>query len=161
MLSLESVSASSMTRKAKVLGRGRDGRNIYTADADARAGHRSATNSRPAGPYIGYELHLAVQARDVRWTNYVDKVSMCDEVPCVVTCFRLNPGGTHRGRAIVDDLVARGVQPHDSDPDQRRCPPARMAPMWSTLKFLVLRRALGVLRLGPRPDDKDVEIAVL
>jgi hypothetical protein len=33
--------------------------------------------------------------------------------------------------------------------------------MWSTLKFLVLRRALGVLRLGPRPDDKDVEIAVL
>jgi hypothetical protein len=38
---------------------GRDGHDIYTADRDARAGHRSATNSCPAGPYIGYELHLA------------------------------------------------------------------------------------------------------
>ncbi len=93
-------------RKAKVFGIGRDLRNIYTADRDARAGHRSATNSRPAGPYIGYELHLAVQARDVRWTNYVDKVSMSNEVPGVVTCFSLDPAGTHRGRAIVDDLVA-------------------------------------------------------
>ena len=93
-------------RKARVLGTGRDGRNIYTADRDARAGHRSATNSRAAGPYIGYELHLAVQARDVKWTNYIDKVSMSDEVPGVVTCFSLNPAGTHRGRAIVDGLVA-------------------------------------------------------
>jgi hypothetical protein len=93
-------------RKAKILGQGPDGRNIYTADNDARAGHRSATNSRPAGPYIGYELHLAVQARDVKWTNYIDKTSMSDEVPGVVTCFSLNPAGTHRGRAIVDDLVA-------------------------------------------------------
>ena len=93
-------------RKAKVLGVGADGRNLYTADRDARAGHRSATNSRPAGPYVGYELHLAVQARDVRWTNYVDKVSLSDEVPGVITCLSLVPAGTHRGRAIVDDLVA-------------------------------------------------------
>ena len=33
--------------------------------------------------------------------------------------------------------------------------------MWSTLSFLVLWRVLGVLRVGPKPDDKDVEIAVL
>ena len=38
---------------------GRDGHDIYTADRDVRAGYRSATNSCPAGPYIGYELHLA------------------------------------------------------------------------------------------------------
>ncbi len=93
-------------RKAKVLGVGTDGRNQYTVDPDARAGHRSATNSRPAGPYVGYELHLAVQARDVKWTNYLDKVSMSDEVPGVVTCLALMPAGTHRGRAIVNDLVA-------------------------------------------------------
>ncbi|MDQ6617728.1 MAG: hypothetical protein M3083_23985 [Actinomycetota bacterium] len=49
---------------------------------------------------------MAVQARDVKWTNYIDKTSMSDEVPGVVTCFSLNPAGTHRGRAIVDDLVA-------------------------------------------------------
>ncbi|MGH2717800.1 MAG: hypothetical protein ACRDJU_04390 [Actinomycetota bacterium] len=47
-------------RKAKVFGLGPDGRKRYTVDTDARAGHRSATNSRPAGPYVGYELHLAV-----------------------------------------------------------------------------------------------------
>jgi len=93
-------------RKAKVFGRGADGRNIYTVDDDARAGHRSATNSRPAGPYVGYELHLAVQTRDVRWTNYVDRVTLSGEVPGLVTCFSLDPAGTHRGRAIVDDLVA-------------------------------------------------------
>ena len=93
-------------RKARVFGQGPDRRNIYTADPDARAGHRSATNSRPAGPYVGYELHLAVQTRDVRWTNFVDKVKLSDEVPGVVTCFSLDPAGTHRGRAVVDDLIA-------------------------------------------------------
>lgn len=95
-----------LARKAKVLAVGADGRNQYTADRDARAGHRSATNSRAAGPYVGYELHLAVQARDVKWTNYADKTSFSDEVPGVMTCVSLVPAGTHRGRAIVDDLVA-------------------------------------------------------
>jgi hypothetical protein len=93
-------------RTARVLGVGADGRKQYTVDRDARAGHRSATNSRQAGPYIGYELHLAVQARDVRWSNGIDKVKLCDEVPGVITCFSLVPAGTHRGKAIVDDLLA-------------------------------------------------------
>ena len=57
------------------MGIGADGRKQYTVDPDARAGHRSATNSRPAGPYVGYELHLAVQARDVRWTNGIDRTT--------------------------------------------------------------------------------------
>jgi hypothetical protein len=93
-------------RKAQVLAVGSDGRKQYTADPDARAGHRSATNSRSAGPYVGYELHLGVQARDVRWTNGVDKVSVSNEVPGVVTCLSLVPAGTHRGKALVDDLIA-------------------------------------------------------
>lgn len=88
------------------MGVGVDGRKQYTVDPDARAGHRSATNSRSAGPYVGYELHLAVQARDVKWTNYIDKITLSDEVPGVITCFSLTPAGSHRGRAIVDDLVA-------------------------------------------------------
>ncbi len=33
--------------------------------------------------------------------------------------------------------------------------------MWSTLRLLVVRRVLSLLSLGPRPDDKDVEIPVL
>jgi hypothetical protein len=113
-------------RKAKVLGVGGNGRNQHTADRDARAWHRSATNSRPAGPYVGYKLHLAVQARDMKWTNYVDKVSLTDEVPGVITCLSLVPAGTHRGRAIVDDLVAakQGGAPIDDvvwDPGYSLC----------------------------------------
>jgi len=86
-------------RKALVLGVGADGRKRYTVDPDARAGHRSATNSRHAGPYVGYELHLAVQARDVRWTNGIDDTKLSDEVPGVITCVALVPAGTHRGKA--------------------------------------------------------------
>ncbi len=93
-------------RKALVLGVGPDGRKRYTADPDARAGHRSATNSRPAGPHIGYELHLAVQTRDVRWTNGIDRATLLEEAAGVVTRFSLVPAGTHRGRAVVDDLIA-------------------------------------------------------
>jgi hypothetical protein len=115
-------------RKALVVAVGEDGRNQYTVDADARAGHRSATNSRAAGPYVGYELHLAVQARDVRWSNGIDKVSLSDEVPGVVTCFSLVPAGTHRGKAIVDDLIdAKSVgEPIDDvvwDPGYSLCKP--------------------------------------
>ena len=58
-------------RKARILGVGDDGRNVYTKDATARAGWRSATNSRPAGPYVGREAHLMVQTNDVEWTNGV------------------------------------------------------------------------------------------
>src|ERR1700682_3521526 len=36
-----------------------------------------------------------------------------------------------------------------------------MAGMASTLVFLLVRRVLGLVNLGPKPDDKDVEIAVL
>ncbi len=93
-------------RRAKVLGVGPDGRKCYTADPDARAGHRSATNSRPAGPFVGYELHLAVQARDVRWTNSVDRTTLEAEAPGVVTSCNLVPAGTHRGKAVVDSLLA-------------------------------------------------------
>jgi hypothetical protein len=91
--------------KARVLGVGSDGRKIYTADGDARAGHRSATNSRAAGPYVGYELHLAVQARDVRWTNGMDRTTLGPEVAGLVTTFTLAPAGTHRTRAIVPALL--------------------------------------------------------
>ena len=92
-------------RRAKVLGVGPDGRKIYTADADARAGHRSATNSRPAGPYVGYELHLAVQTRDVRWTNHIDKTTLGSEVAGVITTFSLVPAGTHRAASVVPHLL--------------------------------------------------------
>src|ERR1700704_1715413 len=38
---------------------------------------------------------------------------------------------------------------------------ARIASMASTIAFLVVRHVLRLISLGPRPDEKDVEIAVL
>ncbi len=102
-------------RRAKVLGVGPDGRKCYTVDPDARAGHRSATNSRPAGPYVGYELHLAVQAREVRWTNYHDRTTLDPEVPGVITTFNLVPAGSHRARAIVANLIEAKRSGHEID----------------------------------------------
>ncbi len=92
-------------RGAKVFGLGADGRRRYTKDPDARAGHRSATNQRRAGPYVGYELHLAVQTREMRWTNYVDRTTLGPEVAGVVTTCTLVPAGSHRGLAVVDALI--------------------------------------------------------
>jgi hypothetical protein len=40
-----------------------DQRLRRTADPDARDGHRSARDNRPAGPFVGYDLTLAVNTR--------------------------------------------------------------------------------------------------
>jgi hypothetical protein len=119
-------------KTANVFGIGPDGRKCYTPDPDARAGHRSATASRNAGPYVGYELHLAVQTRDVRWTNYIDKTTLGPEVPGVITTCNLVAAGTHRGGAIVDALIASKKSVHDItdvvwDPGYSLCLPGTTA----------------------------------
>ena len=53
------------------------------------------------------------------------------------------------------------VQTEDHAPEQPLWASARMTGMASTLVFLFVRRVLGLVRLGPKSDDKDVEIAVL
>ncbi len=116
-------------QRAKVLGVGPDGRKRYTVDPDARAGHRSATNSRQAGPFVGYELHLAVQTRDVRWTNALDRTTLESEVPGVITSCNLVPAGTHRGKAVVNSLLAlkrSGLRLDDVvwDPGYSLCKPS-------------------------------------
>jgi hypothetical protein len=106
---------SSSAKTARVVAIGADGRKQYTADPDARAGHRSATGQRTAGPYVGYELHLAVQTRDVRWTNGIDRTTLGPEVPTVITTCNLVPAGSHRGDSIVPDLIAANASAHDVD----------------------------------------------
>jgi hypothetical protein len=93
-------------KKARVLGIGEDGRNVYTKDETARAGWRSATNSRPAGPYIGREAHLMVQTNDVEWTNGVSDTKLGPRAPALVRGFALTPAGTHRGRTATDMIRA-------------------------------------------------------
>ncbi len=103
-------------RKPHVLGVGDDGRNIYTKDATARAGWRSATNSRPAGPYVGREAHLMVQTNDVEWTNGVSDINLGPRVPALVRGFALTPAGTHRGRTATEMIRAalgRGAEIDD------------------------------------------------
>jgi hypothetical protein len=117
---------------ARVFGLGLDGRKRYTKDPDARAGHRSGTGQRLAGPYIGYELHLAVQTRDVRWTNYIDRTTLSDEVPNVITALNLVPAGTHRGKAIVSELIKCSKSCHEImdvvwDPGYSLCQPETTA----------------------------------
>ncbi len=53
---------------------GADGRNIYTKDPDARGGPplRDRQPRRP-GEDVGYELHLAVQARDAGWSDGIER----------------------------------------------------------------------------------------
>lgn len=113
---------------AKVFGIGPDGRKRYTKDPDARAGHRSATSQRLAGPYVGYELHLAVQTRDVKWSNYIDRTSLSEEVPNVITSCALVSAGSHRGRSIVDTLTEYSDSVHKLtdvvwDPGYSLCEP--------------------------------------
>ena len=120
--------APKVVLKAKVLGIGKDGRKVYTPDPDARAGHRSANGDHNAGPYIGYELHLAVQARDVRWTNYTDRTVLEPEVPNVITTAVLVPAGSHRAKSVVGSLIADKSSGHDIedviwDPGYSLCRP--------------------------------------
>jgi len=96
----------SKAKRAKTFGIGPDGRKIYTRDPDARAGHRTATNTRRAGPYVGYELHLAVQTKDVVWSDGVERVTLGPDVPNVVTNVSLVPAGSHRTNSVVPELVA-------------------------------------------------------
>jgi hypothetical protein len=109
----EPSAPKNLKKRAKVLGRGPDDRKIYTPDPDARAGHRSSNSRHNAGPYIGYELHLAVQTRDVRWTNHVDRTTLGPEVPNVITTCVLVPAGSHRAKSIVGHLIEAKRAGHD------------------------------------------------
>ena len=54
---------------------------------------------------------------------------------------------------------ACGVHEQDSPRDLRRRGRARMASVLATVRFLVFRWVLKMLRLGPNGEDKDLEIA--
>lgn len=100
------MTATRRSTKAKVLGRGPDGRAIYTADRDARAGHRSATNTRPAGTYVGRELHLGVAVPALIATDTTTWSRFGPDVPHVVVTVDLVPAGSHPGHAVRESLLA-------------------------------------------------------
>ena len=93
------------TRRAKVLGIGPDSRKIYTRDTDARAGHRTATNTRPTKLYVGRELHLGVAVSALDHTDRIAYANLGRPVPQVVITSALVPAGAHRAKAVVDGVI--------------------------------------------------------
>jgi len=74
-----------------------DGRSFWSADQEARWGHRTATDRRPTEHFLGYEAHLA---------TYAPRVGS-EPIPQVVAGLALRPGIRDRARAclnIVDAL---------------------------------------------------------
>src|ERR1019366_4025598 len=59
------------------------------------------------------------------------------------------------------DPSACGVHAYEPGSDQGRSKCATIAPMGCSITFLLVRRLLGLIGIGPAPDEKDVEIAVL
>ncbi|WP_341258440.1 hypothetical protein [Gordonia malaquae] len=81
-----------------------DARLQRTKDNDARDGHRSARNNRPSGPFVGYDLTLAVNIR------HFDSAET-ETVPNHIVGANLTPAGTHHARAalkIVDTVRSAG-----------------------------------------------------
>ncbi|PRY44330.1 hypothetical protein LY71_1168 [Geodermatophilus tzadiensis] len=93
------------TRGARPLGIGPDDRKVYTLDFDSRSGYRTVTNGRSGGRYTGYEVHLAVQVPALRWTNYVDQVTLGPAVPGFIVNATMTPAGSHRANAIIPALL--------------------------------------------------------
>jgi hypothetical protein len=91
--------------KAKVLAIGDDGRNVYTKDADARAGWRTGNANHPPGYYVGREAHLGVAVPRIAWTDGVGKIKFGPEVPPVIVTADLVPAGTHRAKAVLPSLL--------------------------------------------------------
>ena len=53
------------------------------------------------------------------------------------------------------------MQPQDLRFEQRFRESAKIVGMGCSLTFLLVRRLLDLLRLGPSPDEKEIELAVL
>jgi hypothetical protein len=53
------------------------------------------------------------------------------------------------------------LQAQDPASEQRLWGPVKILGMGCSVTFLLVRRLLDLLRIGPSPDQKDVEIAVL
>ena len=64
----------------------------------------------------------------MKWTNGIDKFPCPTRCPGIITCFSLVPAGSHRGKAILEDLIAakQAGEPIDDvvwDPGYSLCKP--------------------------------------
>jgi hypothetical protein len=78
--------------------KGLDGRNIYTADPDARGGYRTATDRHP-NEYVGYESHLACAVGAYSWRGQPDKPGTVAEMPPYLLASYVTPAGWNPANA--------------------------------------------------------------
>ena len=98
--------------KARVLGIGEDGRNVYTYDVDARGGYRTSTTGGHGEEMVGYEQHLACQVRPGTWRGNPEEAFLGPDVPKLITIAVLVPAGVGRTKATLPTILAfhRNVQ---------------------------------------------------
>ena len=68
-----------------------------SADLHATAGHRSATNKRKAGKFVGYDAFIGTLAPDYHWKGDINHISIKETPPPFITHIALEPAGTHPG----------------------------------------------------------------
>ena len=98
---IEETSAVALTKRgkvktARVLAIGPDGRK-HVHGRSRRPGRSPLPPGQPkrAAPIRRLRAPFAVQTRDVRWTNHIDKTTLGPEVPNVITTCDLVPAGSH------------------------------------------------------------------
>jgi hypothetical protein len=146
--------SGSESKPPRVLWVDANGRDVRTADPDARDGHRSATNSRRAGIFTGYDLHNFVQVRDVRSSDGRENVVFGPDVPPVLTRFTLAPAGTPLDETVVPHL-------EDMNRDERRLRDLLVDRGYSQLSavglFHPVRRAGMELTFQPKGDHQRLQ----
>ena len=94
---------------------GLDGRNIYTADPDARANYRTATD-RHDHLYVGYEVHLTGAVGAYSWRGQPDKPGTVSEMPPYLTSSHVTPAGWYTATAGLKAVeLAQQLDPDIDD----------------------------------------------
>ena len=92
-----------------------DGKFIRSKDKEARVGRRSATETRPAGYYLGYELTPAVALQSTTWHGDPYKIAFGDPVAGYVLALGVTPAGKNPGPTGFDTVqaarrIAKGIK---------------------------------------------------
>ena len=76
-----------------------------SADLHGTAGHRSATNKRKAGKFVGYDAYIATLAPNYHWGGDIDHISIKETPPPFITHIALEPAGTHPGPTGLNAIL--------------------------------------------------------
>lgn len=116
---------------------GPDNRPMHSKDSESRIGHKSSNSDGPAGPFMGFDLHLGAAAATVNSNNSLRDIHL-DAVPQYVIAMSLDPALTNCG-PIGARLVAEA---RELCPDITECTADRG--FTEKLAFAPQIRAMGI-----------------